>query len=329
MPETPEPRLKLLKRTDKPAWFDRVMKVVAAKQVIRCFNPVGEGQDSHLFFDLTSISPPHTESGFMTMPLSRVLSVDTDVVVHLPDDASRLLAESAVNSFNKKGGVAPTPIAASDRLDEELALLGKNDLSIVVIASVVAGGFSLLSISRALRNVAKSISYFVGLATPATKQAWEELQSNLQLRNDGHGRNPVESVWVAQLPSQSLGKSNSWSIEMRWLEKVETHLKSNCPLSLRLTLLRNLTGERASGLITNAFLPSPNGKCLELAENFAFYKTTAGIRLSQAEVYFAVVSILHALRDPAHVDGLRQSLNGPVLLAPSNFDRYNDSVLRA
>lgn len=332
LPETPEPRLKLIKRTDQPKWHDKVIKVFEKKKVASCFRPAVDGgdRDYPLFCDLSSLCEKELYSKYFEVPLSRLLTLGTDAIIHLPDVASEKLAKIALSQFEALTSKHPKIFAADNLLDEKLAALHnekKELLSVVVIASCVAGGFTLLSVSRSLRNYANRISYFVAFAVPPSDEAWRQMRSNLELRNDGNGKNPVEVVWLGSLPQLGFRQAFSWKLERDWLQEHKERLNAK-ELSERLSLLENRDSGRKDGLIDDAFLRTPNGGILKLAQNFAFHKCDKEA-LSQADVFLVISSMLHHLRNPSHKDGLKQSLNSHVLLAPANFDRYNDGVVQA
>ncbi|MES2735927.1 MAG: hypothetical protein V4672_06380 [Verrucomicrobiota bacterium] len=332
LPETPEPRLKLIKRTDQPKWHNKVIKAFEKKNIARCFRPAadGGGPDYPLFCDLSSLCRNDLYSKHFEVPLSRLLTLGTDVIIHLPDIASKKLANTARTQFKTLTSAVPEIFVADNKLDQNLETLQikkKRMLSVVVIASCVAGGFTLLSVSRSLRNLANRIGYFVAFAVPPSDEAWSQMRSNLELRNDGHGKNPVEVVWLGSLPQLGVGQTSSWKLERDWLQEYKDHL--NAPeLIQRLSLLDNCQSGRKNGLINNAFLVTSKGAELSLAQNFAFHKCDKKT-LTQADVFLVISSMLHHLRSPIHKDGLRQSLNSHVLLSPGNFDRYNDGVVQA
>ena len=302
--------------------------------MFRCYYPStsGDGVDYPIFCDLSDLCDDESYEKNFELPISRVLSLGVDGIIHLPDNASRLLAEKALTKYETLSTEAPAMLVANDELDEkldelkELKELKKRSLSVVVIASCVAGGFTLLSVSRSLRNRAEKIAYFVALAVPSSKTIWDQTRSNLDLRNDRKGKNPVEVVWQASLPQLSFGQASSWKKEYVWLQAQQE--KHQCEtLIQRLELLENSGAIRKDGLSQNVFLPSPSGTALQINHNFAFHKKTQD--LTQADVFLVISSILHDLRDPSHKDGLRQSMNSHVLLDPGNFDRYNDGIVQA
>jgi hypothetical protein len=331
LPETPEPKLKLIKRVHQPKWQEKLLKAVGAKNVFRCYYPStsGSGTDYPIFCDLSELCDESSYHQNFELPLSRILCLGVDVIIHLSDKASRLLAEKAIAKYSEHSTKPPAILVADDSLDEELKKLHESkgsSLSTAVIASCVAGGFALLSISRSLRNRADKIAYFVALAVPSSVDAWEQMRSNLELRNDGKGKNPVEIVWQASLPQLGFGQASSWKKEHVWLQ--EQNGKHQCDiLENRLYLLDNVGASRKEGLSDNVFLPSFMGASLRINKNFAFYKKTTD--LTQADVFLIASGILHDLRDPSHKDGIRQSMNSHVLLDPGNFDRYNDGIVQA
>ena len=331
LPETPEPRLKLIKRVHQPKWQERLLKAVGTKNVFRCYYPStsGSGLDYPIFCDLSELCDEASYHENFELPLSRILCLGVDTIIHLPDKASGLLADRVLAKYAKHSTKPPVILVADDSLDEELKKLFElkgNLLSAAVIASCVAGGFTLLSVSRSLRNQADKIAYFVALAVPPSVDAWVQMRSNLELRNDGKGKNPVEIVWQASLPQLAFGQASSWRKEHVWLQDQNHEDQCNI-LKCRLDVLENVGAIRKEGLSDNAFLPSAAGVDLRINRNFAFYKKTTD--LSQADIFLIISSLLHDLRDPSHRDGIRQSMNNHVLLDPGNFDRYNDGIVQA
>lgn len=332
LPETPEPRLKLIKRTDQPKWHERIIKAIEKKRVAQCFRPalMENGRDYPLFCDISSLCTGASYAELFELPLSRLLNLGVDVIIRLPDPASETIARKAQKKYSSVASFRPKMLVADDRLDKNLKALRQKKgrlLSVIVVASCVAGGFTLQSISRSLRNPADRVGYFIAFAVPPSAGAWAQMRSNLEKRNDGRGKNPVEVVWQASLPQFGFGQACPWKKESDWLQEHKNAISSKL-FKKRLKILENADAERQGGLVDNAFLPSPTGKALELAQNFAFHRCDKAA-LTQADVFLIVSSMLHHLRDPSQKDGLRQSMNSHVLLDPDNFDRYNDSVLQA
>lgn len=331
LPETPEPTLKLIKRVDQPKWQNKLLNVIGKNSVSRCHYPstVGTDTDYPLFLDLSDLCSDASFEANFELPMSRTLSLGVDAIIYLPDIASCLLAEKARKKYEEAGGGAPKIFKSDDTLDEQLKGLMASkgsSLSAAVIASCVAGGFTLLTVSRSLRNYADRISYFVALAASPSTESWNQMRSNIELRNDERGKNPVEVVWQARLPRLPFGQASSWKKEEVWLQDVLKENDSSILIERR-KLLENVEAMRKTGLSDNAFLPSPNNQPLQINRNFAFYKKIEN--LSQADVYLIVSSLLHELRDPQHEDGLKQSMNCHVLLDPGNFDRYNEGIIQA
>lgn len=331
LPETPEPRLRLVRRTDQPKWHEVFLGLLEGKRVTSCFRPGAEGANYPLYFDLAPLCIPTQYLKHFEFPLTRLLNLGVDAIVHLVDSASIALAKRARAHYTKcLGPRAPELCSVDERLDQKLIDL-RNDkgrsLSVVVVASCVAGGFTLLSVSRSLRNHTSRISYFVGLAIPPNSGAWSQLKSNLEHRNDGVGKNMVEVVWQGSAPQLGFGQPCPWTKELNWLEARGDLITSTLLLERRTIL--DSQARRTSGLTDAAFLPAPSGGALVLNRNFAFHKCRSGTNLSQSDVFMVVSTMLHGLRDLKQKDGLGQSMNCHVLLDPSNFDRYNDGVIQA
>ena len=86
---------------------------------------------------------------------------------------------------------------------------------------------------------------------------------------------------------------------------------------------------------TNYFCPDSHGRQLTLRDNFAFdfldgNEEGSSARFNQSEVYFTISAILHALRNgDTDRHPLRQRVNCHSILAPSNFDRFNDGLVQS
>ncbi|MGB6038147.1 MAG: hypothetical protein WBG42_17860, partial [Cryomorphaceae bacterium] len=100
----------------------------------------------------------------------------------------------------------------------------------------------------------------------------------------------------------------------------------------RMDVLANSQSINKKGLLNDLFFPvyKKNEK-LELRKNFAFFDFDDYIeKVSQADVYFTISSILNNLRNSNRLEKkLVQEAHQRNLISPANFSRFNDGIIQA
>jgi hypothetical protein len=97
-----------------------------------------------------------------------------------------------------------------------------------------------------------------------------------------------------------------------------------------LATIQKAADNRERGLHDNLFIAASGDSPLKLRKGFAFLNFDYKVGdISQAETYFVVQSVLHAMRGRKGENGLSQNSFTRTVLSPRCFDRFNDGVIQA
>jgi hypothetical protein len=135
------------------------------------------------------------------------------------------------------------------------------------------------------------------------------------------------------IPGDSGSRTTPWDEEGVFLNKLRTHFEANAEyleiIDRRASTLRG--GDRR-GLSDDLFWDSTAcEEPLRLRKGFTFWHPDyVPDKASQAEVYFTVSAVLHAVREGHTPDtAWIQREHQRVVLSPHNFARFNDGVVQA
>lgn len=213
--------------------------------------------------------------------------------------------------------------------------------SIVVVGSCISNGKNLLYISRALRKYSKlRILYFIGIARTSNKDYLATLKSNLTRGRYGQDTNGFFTVEVLYCSNNS--KNSPWIVEIEFLKDIiffiqNEHPEFSASLSYfdnRKQVLLDKSGDVERGINRELFferITTSTPETLELRKNFAFWDFTDYDKdVTQSDVYFTISNIINSLRNSEKVDKqLKQAVYVRNLLAPINFNRFNDGIIQA
>lgn len=266
--------------------------------------------------------------------LQRFLPFRTRYLIHLDDPESATIAALAKQLCDRRGLTDVEVIAAPQ-------LASRPDLTdgvSVVIAGVVATGRELLNISRELRKLIDGggdLAYFVGCARTASGHALRDVRINLTYKAD-KTKYPFEQVWYAETEPASL-PTDPWLAEERTLSALDSWLDEQGVHGPALTAVQARREQLSRSLGPyDGFVPSDLGAPeprigLRLNPNFALWDADVDApSATHAEVYFTLSTVLHRSRYSA--DGRYSLFEQPGfghVLAPTNFDRFNDPVIQA
>lgn len=260
------------------------------------------------------------------------LPAAVDAIVHLDDPASIALASAIVTYLSQRNVTAPL-VAASQWPTHEFTTPPK---SVVVVASTVASGTSVIDLSRSLRpcESVKSVSYLVLVDRSATQERARQTRQSVTTAEDSQ---PYDYHVIAQLPlpDPSAIRTNAWNDETGLLHKLLDGCSDDAlriALETRRNLLDKAKDQTQRGLRDDLFWSSENGSALTLSPGFVFLKDHDTTRVSQADVYSVISCLLHSLRTSAK-DGkeppLKQHPLHRKVLDVGVFYRFNDPVLRS
>lgn len=223
----------------------------------------------------------------------------------------------------------PPPVIARERIDEIPAATTE---AIVIVASVIESGRTLLDISRDLRSIAANapLMYLVGMAKTTGEPKRERLENSLI---QTHNFFPYQLLTIDQIVLPASYEDHAWAAELQLL--IDPEIMNLVPEQLqpivqsRIDRLRLASQPMGDDLfLANAQEP------LSLQPGFVFWPKALPGKLGhrQADVYFTIASVLQRLRANAFAPGERRIISNwfqQTILAPGNFGRFNDDVIQA
>jgi hypothetical protein len=221
---------------------------------------------------------------------------------------------------------------------QEIGEIPENENSpLVVVTSAIETGRTLQDISRRLRKLAKDVPiiYLAGISKSTGDHSRESLKSNL-IFSEGPVKHIYEHILQTVLPDSSF--DNAWLAERQLLlEILHNDNFSDTKIKAIIESRINRLNRTSEPLVDDLFLPNQSNKKLELRPGFAFWKDLQYNCYSQADVFFTISSVLQNLRtaglnsnsqfsdtEAIHSNWLQQTV-----LAPENFDRFNDGIIQA
>ncbi|MBX3245871.1 MAG: hypothetical protein KF901_01675 [Myxococcales bacterium] len=306
------------------------------------FQPNHHTERSDIFLDIE----PHASGLLADAPVAltslaakfgrrvrQSLPAAVDAIVHLDDLASTALA-SAVVTYLSARRVAPTVVRASQWTSHQFA---KPPESIVVVASAIGSGTSVIDLSRSIRpsESVTSVSYLVLLDRSATEDRARQTYQSVTTTEDGH-RYDYHVITRLPLPDPSAIRTNAWNDESFLLHKLLDSCSDDAlrtALETRRDLLDKAKDQTQRGLRDELFWSAENGSALTLSPGFVFLpKDNDPTKISQADVYSVIRCLLHSLRTRSREGKeppLKQHPLHRKVLDVGVFYRFNDPVLQA
>lgn len=338
IPARSETKPVLIVRNDAPSWLSRFLEITIGREWLRAYyrssNTVHAA--NNVFVDLQRAFVGTERTSPFGMRVKRLIlqSVPsaTRRILHLNDPASESLAQWVAEEVATNYPEGPAPEVFSARCADELPSLDGG--ASVVIAAAVASGQSLLAVSQTLRSLQTNgaISYLTALTRMPTAADQEKLERDLRM-----GELPTDYAFgVAeriQLPLVGRNAGCSWSEELALLQEWadDSDGRPRELLEERIDVLRQSQSASQRGLSNRLFWPRVDNQELVLRRGFVFLPR--GIpegKVSQGDVFFAIVSVLHHLRcGNGPKSALRQTEYERRVLSPLCFDRFNDGVVQA
>ncbi len=203
----------------------------------------------------------------------------------------------------------------------------------IVVAGCIDQAKELLSVSRTLRDVQEdgSVSYLAVADLIGSKNERDRLRSNLTFGQHGPGTFSMHTLMC--LPLDCYEEMPSWEAEIQELRRVmdwadDQELDLPDEVERRIRYLEKAPSE---GMTEHLFWPAANGEALALRSDFTLIQDARREPAATQADLFAVMSlVLTSLRHSADVNRrLAHNAYERVVLAPYNFDRFNDGVLQA
>lgn len=347
LPADPTVSRAMITTDDAPRWLSACVEQLQGRDVIRCH--VGSPNDAEprsLYLDLEpvvrEVGPGHEHESELTRQLERRLERDvpagTAWIVHLDDPASAALAGKVVDYLARECRAID-----SDHVVSQSTLVQMEQGSmpglVLVVASAVVSGRSILNVSQALRSTHgdNPIGYLIVAARTEHASKTRDIRSNLAFGNGRPAEHAVSVLLDMQLPDDRQGSSSPWSIELQlWkglrdLTDGERQPDRSAWLEARIAELTIAATPGERGLADRLFLRNHDGReSLQLQPNFAFWKFNYEPRyVTQSEVFFTIVAILHHMRgDRRRLVSMSNEHNQSVL-HPAVFARFNDAVIQS
>lgn len=350
-----------------PPWFRRVLPLLIGRSIIRAHYGRSEEvrQTRQIYLDLDDDArdgaSPFGER--VRRVLATYVPADLRWIVHPPDRSSAQLAE-VVREFHSRSAreqLDASHLISSDELTRQPGLrLGGG--AALVVASSTATGRDLLAISLALRNAHRNdaesapVAYLIGALRLPRARARDHIISNLgfgEMPND----HPVRAILTLELPDDTNPGGSPWTAEKELLSALLSPDESSAAVMRQLTderrqaaihdlearrdTIDQAESDQTRGLVNNLYLPKiMDGELrlddasaqLSIRPGFAFWTDfpTEGLSPTQADVFFTVTAVLHALRElRSGEDALFQYEHNQRVLSPTNFSRFNDGAIQA
>ena len=334
IPAKTETKQVLLARKDTPPWLHRVLESMAGRHMLRAFyrSPNSDHATNDVFIDLERAFSGDWNSAFLKR-LDRFISQNVPAqvvrIIHLDDAASTVLADRIKQRLQEDGSHAALEVVAASAA---AACASRENGACLVIAAAVASGQSLLSISQTLRSqqLNNAITYIIALTRGDIAANVQKIETDVRMHEfaNDFGFAAAERIY---LPVVGRFAECSWNEELKiikeWANTEEGDLQTS--LEARIKLLGDAQGPTVRGLSDKLFWPNAAETPLELRRNFAFFSKATPTDVSQGDVYFTIVAILHFLRTNGPRPELRQTEYERRVLSPLCFDRFNDGVIQA
>ncbi|MEQ1663378.1 MAG: hypothetical protein ABL877_11865 [Thiobacillus sp.] len=216
-----------------------------------------------------------------------------------------------------------------------LKVASSNDSSALVITACLDNPKELNSVCLTLRDRQPqgNIFYLTPIFKADSSEGRKRVRSNLTYGENKADTFSLISVINFNLPTNP--KQDSWSAELVFLNKFKEWLDRN-ELDIP-HFLEDRTGKLENaphmGLVEGLFWPGMDGDELTIRSDFTFIKTYAGERrLSQADIFVVVSSLLRALRSRVGSADKPALVYGPYkrsVISPDCFERFSDGVIQA
>ena len=285
-------------------------------------------QYKEFFVDESNLFKDGSQKERLKYFLRRSIPASTAYILQV-DNGSKAFAERILEHIEEAGG------SAKIIQREEIDGITQNGKGTIVVAAVaIESGRCLADVSRELRSVVDftPIIYFVGVEKSTEFDQRVALRSTL-MQCPFPRQHDFVAVEKIVLPSSNI--RNSWSSERELLLDPDVDKLCNGHIaSFRDTRLQHLGASQEAIPSDELFWPSNRGNPLKLEQGFVFLRPVAsGQPYSQADVFFAIASVLQQLRANSEgatkVGAIHHQWYHQTILDPANFTRYNDDVLQA
>lgn len=255
-------------------------------------------------------------------------------IIYLNDGSSKLLAEYILNKIKSNYKKSKIPKIFSQ--NNFTSIIQKPSGSILIVSSCISNGKNLLYLNRALRDNNLRIVFFVGINRISNTESMKFLKTNLKY--GAYGPENSTFIEVESISCSNLSESNSWQVELNFIQKYIKDIDDQILLnflqvrekSFLISDSNEIKGMSNNLFLPNMFLPSEDSM-LKIRRNSAFFdRRDYAEHASQSDVFFSIAYVVNRLRNSSsqsHI--LKQSSFVRNLLAPANFNRFNDGIIQA
>jgi len=222
---------------------------------------------------------------------------------------------------------------------EPLKLEERKTRNALVVFDVLQDHSQARTINAALRGICNggNVTYLAALTVGDTARAATDLDVFLTFGERGRDTFTFRSAGRVLLPYNP-SEASSWSRERALLQQIAGNRALEPELGDRLAWL-----QRAGIEHERLFLPTIDGRQLQVSPDFVFLPTTEHAdKVSQGDIFAVVSNVLACARAgevnatlgrapgrDSSVPAWRQTSLFQTLLCPSNFKDFNDAILRA
>lgn len=327
----------LISVDDTPDWFNPLLHQFVGKGLITANYSEGHSQgatkqvflDSQRMFESKNFLNITGADRLIRKSLEQIVPLKLVRIIHLNDPASKVLAQLIATTFDLQNVV----VSAFEDIQKDISRHRIDSGSTLVVAGAVATGRGLLSVSQALRIIQTNgaVTYFAMFSRTQDALAYKELKSNICF-GDSAEEYGFHVLYKLFLPSSERGRT-SWDAELDYLYELSEFSQGivKAAIEARINDLSRSQSDVERGLSSNLYWCSPSGQKLVLRPGFAFFEFDySELNVSQADVFFTIVGILHHLRFKAdRKRSLRKLDFVRSLISPRCFDRFNDGVIQA
>lgn len=251
----------------------------------------------------------------------------------IPSSMRHVIAidEASIAFAQKIGEFSQNQVAVIHR-DQIDTIARETESAIVIAATVIESGRSLLDASRDLRSIAPHapLQYLVGFSKSTGAPRRDALDRTLAQTVNPF---PYEMTEVERIILPLSSEASAWASE--WTLLIDPAAQALAPVSVRPTIVSRMARLRKASQALNddLFLANSPNRKLRLQPGFVFWPDGIPEKIhSQADVFFTIASVLQQLRANAHratKSAIKSNWFQQTILAPENFGRFNDDIIQA
>lgn len=321
------PRMVTLGLPHSPKALPTYLKTVGRSSTTELLKPHA-GKSRPINIDGKSVAASDAFKAWIKEEVKWNLPVSIDHVVAADANGSLEMANTVADSISTLTGRRPVIIEAANLTRASL----EGACGVAVVQAVVGDGGFLREVSRNLRDYVKTNCprhFMCAVCCPNSSDSGERLRQFL-VRNST-ARLYGFSSWI-DLPIGSNSAKETWELYSEIASKIglgDVDLPADEKLFVRSSVDKAVAHIQAS---SGGFLPKLDGTGLDQTEGFVFLPKgfESGGCPSESLTFMIISTVLQSareLKDPERQ--LKSTGYESVVLAPENFQRFNDNILQA